>query len=262
LTPPSLRAKARNMKYHFAGLAVGLLGTALIAPTLAAQGRGGTFFTPPARTGGTFFNAPTSNGFQPFPGPIRFHGRFPRGSHRHHFSRYYAPYYSGYGPYFYSPDYDYDDGAAEEPPPAARSAPPAATPESHKAADSVVMELRGDHWVRLTTTGPVEVFQQGSSPADRPAVFPAFDQSPAAAPLPAAVFVFRDGHQEEATSYTIVGRTIYLKADYWSTGSQSPSWTRKISTADLDIPATLKLNSERGTKFALPSRPSEVILRP
>jgi len=72
------------------------------------------------------------------------------------------------------------------------------------------------------------------------------------------VLVFRDGHQEEIEKYTIIGPVIYAQADYWSTGS----WRRKVAIADLDIPATLKLNQERGGKFSLPSGPNEVIFRP
>jgi hypothetical protein len=30
----------------------------------------------------------------------------------------------------------------------------------------------------------------------------------------------------------------------------------------LDVPATLKLNQERGAKFSLPSGPNEVMIRP
>jgi len=37
---------------------------------------------------------------------------------------------------------------------------------------------------------------------------------------------------------------------------------RKIPGTDLDVPATLKANIDRGAKFSLPSRSSEVILRP
>jgi hypothetical protein len=72
------------------------------------------------------------------------------------------------------------------------------------------------------------------------------------------VLVFRDGHQEEAAKYTIVGRTIFVKADYWSSGS----WTREVPISDLDLAATRKVNEERGTKFSLPSRSGEVIFRP
>jgi hypothetical protein len=225
-----------------------LLGAACIASSASAQGRGGTFF-----------NAPVNNGFQQL--PMRqasgFRGRAghaPRG-HRGYF-------YPGYGPYFYDTDYGYDDGGPEQAPPPSRSSAPTPPPEAHKAAESVVMELRGGRWVRLTSTGPVEPAALPATPvsgAVLPATtLPAFDQAPASAPLPAAILVFRDGHREEAVKYTIVGNAVYLKGDYYATGS----WTRRVLTADLDIPTTLKLNSERGTRFSLPSRSSEVILRP
>ena len=51
---------------------------------------------------------------------------------------------------------------------------------------------------------------------------------------------------------------IYTKADYWTAGA----WTRTIQIADLDIPATLKQNQQRGVKFELPSGPDEVVIRP
>ena len=76
--------------------------------------------------------------------------------------------------------------------------------------------------------------------------------------LPPAVLVFRDGHKQEIEKYTIVGATIYTNADYWSSGS----WTREVQIVELDVPATLKLNRERGAKFSLPSGPNEVMIRP
>ena len=76
--------------------------------------------------------------------------------------------------------------------------------------------------------------------------------------LPPAVLVFRDGRTEEVSSYTIMSGTIYLKADYWTSGS----WTRKIQIADLDVPVTLKLNQGRGLNFVLPASPNEVVMRP
>jgi len=250
------------MKHHLIGLSVGfsmgLLATTLCAPSVSAQARGTTVFTTAGRNG-----MGLGPGIGPGPGTIR-HGLAPipgRFAHspRHRFR--YA--YAGYGPYFYYPDYDYDEGAVEAPPPPVRAAAqPAAPVETSKPADSVVMELRGDRWVRLTSTGPVEVLGK-VSPAGAPSgSLSAFDLTPPAAPLPAAVLVFRDGHREEATSYTIVGGIIYLKADYWTSGSPNPSWTRKIRVLDLDVPATLKANNDRGAKFSLPSRSSEVILRP
>jgi hypothetical protein len=237
-----------RMKYKLIGLSLGLLGTALWATSVCAQGRAAAVFTATSRNGMGFGRGAMRHGLAPIP------GRFSH-SPRHRFR--YA--YPGYGPYFYYPDYDYEEGTVEAPPPPVRAAAqPAALAENSKPADSVVMELRGDHWVRLTSTGPVEVVGK-VSPAGAPSgSLSAFDPTPAAQPLPAAVLVFRDGHREEAAKYTIVGGIIYLKADYWTTGS----WTRKIRITDLDVRATLKANIDRGTKFSLPSRSSEVILRP
>jgi hypothetical protein len=76
--------------------------------------------------------------------------------------------------------------------------------------------------------------------------------------MPPTVLVYRDGHSEEVTSYSIIGASIYTKSDYWSNGA----WTRTIQIADLDIPATLKQNQQRGVKFDLPSGPNEVMIRP
>jgi hypothetical protein len=75
--------------------------------------------------------------------------------------------------------------------------------------------------------------------------------------VPPAALAFRDGHKEEVGSYSIIGGTLYTKADYWTSGS----WTRKIQITDLDLPATLKLNQERGVNFALPAGPYEVVIR-
>lgn len=71
------------------------------------------------------------------------------------------------------------------------------------------------------------------------------------------MIVFRDGHMEEVEKYVIRGNVLYTSADYWTTGS----WTRKIPVTDLDVPATLKLNQQRGAKFDLPSSPTEVMVR-
>ena len=174
----------------------------------------------------------------------------------------------GYFPYFY-PDYGYDqefsEGPSEEiieqnaaPVPAAPARPP---------ADALMIELQGDHWVRVTNNGQSEISGDSaeagpsqtsklpsavSSPARRAeATGPAID-------VPHAVLVFRDGHQEEIAKYIISGATIYAGADFWNGGS----WTRKVQIAELDVPATLKLNQGRGARFTLPSSPDEVMIRP
>ena len=171
-------------------------------------------------------------------------------------------------PYFYS-DPDYDSGEASQPPQvvvvqASAPLPPPAPPAPR---ESLLIEWQGDHFVRTTSakdsagaqmaTDYSEKFAVPSSPAIRSGP----GQKNTAQPprdLPPAVLVFRDGHKDEVSEYTIMSGTIYSKADYWTTGS----WTRKIQVADLDVPATLKLNRERGLKFVLPGSANEVVIRP
>ena len=61
---------------------------------------------------------------------------------------------------------------------------------------------------------------------------------------PATVLVFRDQHQQEVQNYAIVGQTLW---------SFAPQHTQKIPLADLDLPATTKVNDERGVDFRVPS---------
>ena len=178
------------------------------------------------------------------------------------------------GPYFYS-DYDsgYDQGPEiiEAPAPQVIAIPVAQAAAPARVAgpaESLVLELHGDHWVRVTNHGETMIdaafadapATAGASPVGAVHVSAARQVPERAAEpkLPPAVLVFRDGHKEEIEKYTIVGATIYTGADYWRTGS----WSRSVSVADLDVPATLKLNQEAGANFRLPSGPSEVVIRP
>jgi hypothetical protein len=188
-------------------------------------------------------------------GPVR--ARFARGRRGQNL---YPPGYYGYGPYYY-PDYGYGGSAAQYEESAAEAGPEqvylqeAPAPPA-KPVESLVVERRGDRWVRLTSLGPSETPAPSSnsvSAVKEPSPPPS--NSPAA-PLPPAVLVFRDGHQEEAARYTIVGKTIHIRTDYWTTGA----WTRTVQIADLDLPATFAANNSRGSRFSLPSRPTEVIL--
>jgi hypothetical protein len=243
------------MRNQLIALSLGLGGTVLLASLVAspaqAQGHGGRGFAPAGRGAATVSRGHALG--RHFAGMRR--GRHFAGSG---FGPNYYPYYdSGYYPYDsdYYPDYDYQDEAGEAPPPpfrvqTAAPAPPANPP---KPPEALVMELRGDHWVRLTSYGPMAIAgEAGESQSGRVS-----GPAQASSELPPAVLVFRDGHREEVTKYTIVGTTISIKTDYWSTGS----WTRKIQIADLNLAATLRANQERGAKFSLPSRPSEVIVR-
>jgi hypothetical protein len=167
-------------------------------------------------------------------------------SHRRTYGR--SPYFYGYGtPYFYSDDYGYDQAeyARPEPP----QMVPVVQEKPEPLPDPVLLELHGNQWVKVTNFGEASQQALGPSPKAEPQL---------AKTIAPAVLVYRDGHSEEVNSYSIIGSAIYTKADYWSSGS----WTRTIHIADLDIPATLKQNQQRGVKFDLPSGPDEVVIRP
>ena len=189
---------------------------------------------------------------RPAAGPVAMGGRhFGAGisviesGHRRLFGR--SPFFFGYGaPYFYSDDYEPYDLQYARSEPAPQPAPSSqANPEP--LPEPVLLELHGSQWVKVANFG--EASQQALNPSS---------QSASAKPMPAAVLVYRDGHSEEISSYSIIDRVMYTKSDYYSSGS----WTRAIQIADLDIPATLKQNQQRGVKFDLPSGPDEVVIRP
>jgi hypothetical protein len=159
------------------------------------------------------------------------------------------PAYGYYGtPYFYS-DY-YEPSDFEYQPPETSPPPIQVQVKTERLPDPVLLELHGSRWVRVMNFGE-------SSDRALAAAMPAETQSKGKA-LPPAVLVYRDGHTEELSSYSIIGGSIHTKSNYWTTGT----WTRTIPVADLDVPATLQQNEKRGVNFELPSGPDEVMLRP
>ena len=176
-------------------------------------------------------------------------------------------------PYYYS-DFGYDFQGAAEPQvvvvPAA--VPPVQTPPA-APVEPLLIEWQGDHFERMTLSQKASASGQSapdfseksthhastpgsSAPGSLPPARKVAAQPPRE--LPPAVLVFRDGRTEEVSSYTIMSGTIYSRTDYWASGS----WTKKIQIADLDVPATLKLNHEHGLTFVLPASPNEVVMRP
>lgn len=138
---------------------------------------------------------------------------------------------------------------------------PAASPEKPtleepKPIVPVMIELQGDKYVRRATAETSNPQANSANPASLTShpIAPAS----ASAEEPAAVFVFRDGHREESSDYSIISGVIYSRGDYWTTGA----WSKKILLADLDVPATMQANRERGVHFRLPNAPNEVITRP
>jgi hypothetical protein len=166
-------------------------------------------------------------------------------------------------PYDYG-DYGYDN---QEPAPAQVVALPAVknpVPEPPAPPrESVLIEWQGDPGTPdySEKSLPAKSTEKTSPDKSRMRSISASTHAAATQPsleLPPAVLVFRDGRHEEISSYTIMSGTIYSKADYWTNGS----WTKKIQIADVDVPATLKLNHENGLNFQLPAGPNEVVVRP
>ncbi len=231
-------------------VSVAALGAALFAPSAPAQGRHGMHApaaVPRARSS------------------LRFSGRdgFDRPNQRHFLND------SAFlFPYFYADDeFDYGQAAPEVAPVQIVIPQPQQPPQPSAPAASPVrpllLENQNGQWVRVPTGSDTPAIPQSTKPdsAKASATTPGYAELPVAAPplpaLPPAVIVFWDGHTEEVAKYMIQGETLFTYADYWSTGS----WTRKIPLSDVDIPASLKLNRERGTKFTLPSGPNEVMIR-
>jgi hypothetical protein len=232
-----------------------MLDLALLAATIFASSAQAQRHVASAQSGRPRMNLARRAGVRSAVVPSRRSRRFSSGS--------------GFAPYFYS-DYDSDSGINQVPPNqnVERTAQPAPLAPVPTPPQSLLLELHGDHWVRITNYGQSQADGQSREPepqqaSDLPSATPANAprRIPTAEPpseLPPAVLVFRDGHKEEIGKYVIVASTIYTSADHWSSGS----WTRKVQIVQLDVPATLKLNHERGTKFSLPSGPNEVMIRP
>jgi hypothetical protein len=229
-------------------VSVAALGAALFAPSAPAQGRRG-MHSPSA--------APRARS------SFRLSGREGIGRLNHH------PFLNEsaflFPPYFY-PDDEFDYGPVEPAAPPVQlivQQPAPASAPTASPIEPLLMENHNGQWVRIPTGSELLAIPQSTKPdsAKASAPNPGFVELPVAAPpipaLPPAVIVFRDGRTEEVAKYMIQGETLFTNADYWSTGS----WTRKIPLSDVDIPASLKLNKERGTKFNLPSGPNEVMIR-
>ncbi len=173
---------------------------------------------------------------------------------------------------FFYPDYFFDDyepyaeGAQEQPPvQQVVIQQPVQQPQQPpvKPIEPLVLEERNGQWMRVPIGSQAPVtseLNQANGAAASPVQAPPLGGQKSSQPpveLPPVVLVFRDGHREEVGNYMIEGNALYTNADYWATGS----WSRKILIADLDVPASLKLNAERGAKFSLPRGPNQVVIR-
>ena len=223
-------------------LPVALLLMASLPEAAPAQHHGAMGSGSPAHVGGRL--------------PLRGGGRL---IHRGRHSGVYYPYFwwgDDYGP-------DSWDETQEAPLPPENvissrepDRPPAALT---KPAESLLLEYHEGQWVRIPTGSsvPIGPQQRALAQGSTAAKYASATEPPPPVKLPPAVLVFRDGHQEQVAKYVVQGNILSTNVDYWATGS----WTRRISIADLDVPATVKVNAERGGSFRLPTRANEVVVR-
>ncbi|HXE92012.1 MAG TPA: hypothetical protein VNK82_13730 [Terriglobales bacterium] len=148
----------------------------------------------------------------------------------------------------------------------------------NRPPELVILERDGDRYVRRNysrvesseTEGEEEYAAARPSRRSRPAVSdraarkksaPGLPEAPRpeseerARELQPAVLIFLDGTRSEVSNFAIVGPVLYDLSDRRS---------RKIQLAELDLPATIAANDERGIAFRLPpaSSPNQVITRP
>ena len=176
------------------------------------------------------------NGFPVLSPSAPQHGG-PQGQHRHPFP---GSFFLG-APLWADDYYSY---YPQQPPSNYVVQAPAKPLEYPKSLAPLMIELQGDHYVRRTrdesnptpqtmTTASESKFSSPGTGSSSARPEPA--QSSASPPAPSneapAVFVFRDGHREESSDYSIISGVIYSRGDFWTSGA----WSKKILIADLDF---------------------------
>jgi len=195
-----------------------------LAPAPSVTSVGGAHFPAPAPSVTSLPNYPSQN----------FYGRQNYGYGPYRKGGY--GYYGGFSysvPYYYPPDtgyygYDYVGNGG----PDLYSGPP---PGANDPILHIIVEQPP------ASTAPAagqEAAEQVPPPATPAAPAPAAEVKPGEP----TVLVFRNGHEQEVTNYAIMGDTLYVFDE----------GRKKIGLADLDIPATVKANDDRGMEFRVP----------
>ncbi len=159
---------------------------------------------------------------------VRFRTGFP--GHFHHFRGSYGYYPYAYYGYPYYGDYDYS----------AFSSSNYSTDDAYQRAAAYynsTQQLSGQIDRLSDEVAQMREEQEArAAQATAPAAKPAVSDQP-------TILAFRDGHKEEVKNYAIVGQTLWILSDQRA---------KKLALTDLDVPATTKLNDERGSDFQLP----------
>jgi hypothetical protein len=169
---------------------------------------------------------------------------------------------------FFTDSLFYDDllssgyPVASQPPLIIMQAMPPASPAPAQVpapAEALLIERQGDHYVRLSgakSAGDQLIDQMGSP--DRLDVQPTSTARATAPERTSAVLVFRDGHREEVSEYSVANGILYATGSYYADGS----WTKKIELSALNLPETVDANRARAVPFKLPTTPNEVVVGP
>lgn len=204
-------------------------GTPPSVTSFGFGGRPGFHGVPPSVTSLNFGNVPVV-------GP-RFGFRSGRVGFRHnrHFRNNSFPYFGGgyYIPYAYDygyPGYDVADTGIDDSMEENYQGGPTIFDRRGPGARAYARPRREDDY-------RVEMNSEPQRASQAAAQEPVADQ-------PSTVLVFKDGHELEIKNYAIVGATLYDLSD---------GRTHKVELAQLDLPATVKHNDDRGVSFQLPA---------
>src|SRR5579864_4114534 len=190
----------------------------------------------------------------------RFSGR-PAPFHSSHFNRgagaYYLPLFDPfYADYLFTPQYPASQ------PPVTVTQPPAApsAPVSSPPAQPLLIELRGDRYVQISgeADSQSEIIDQTLASSIGLEKHAEAQHSSPPLHYTVTVLLFRDGHREEVSNYTIVDGFLYASSGYINAGA----WIRKVELSSLNLPETIASNQSHGVQFRLPQAPNEVIVGP
>jgi|HubBroStandDraft_5_1064220.scaffolds.fasta_scaffold128836_2 hypothetical protein len=176
--------------------------------------RSGSGFAP--RRSSSFRSPLASRGFNPR-GFNRFNGLRFRNGFRNNCRGYGCGYGWGLDPYWWWDGSSYDQDQEEQ------------TGLANEMNQQSLYEQR------MRQQDGQDVYARSAPPPPHPS-----ERTEAADPT---VLIFRDQHQQEIQNYAIVGQTVWVFA---------PQHTQKIPLSDLDIPATTRINDERGVDFRVP----------
>jgi hypothetical protein len=137
-------------------------------------------------------------------------------------------------------------------------APTLVPKEDPKPITSLLIERRGDHFVRLGSGNELRQSETAVLPGSSEDLRPSTRAARLKPRQLPTILIFRDGREEEVGAYTIADGIFYASGDYWTDGY----WQRPIPLSQLDLPKSLKTNQERGGNLILPAAANQVIVGP